>query len=158
MGASRSFNHSAIDIHTIGQKPIAWKNEKVQLDLDETTIPLTAAFTLCRLASMNQQETPRLSYQGLLVLRAFLDHQRKELCGADLLKITNLSSGTLYPILLRFEKYSLLESDWEDAAPKEVGRPRRRLYKITPHGAQSARQLLANVTQPRRNPVLVGGS
>jgi len=95
---------------------------------------------------MSQQETPRLSYQGLLVLRAFLDRPRKELCGADLLKITNLSSGTLYPILLRFEKYRLLESEWEDVDPEAEGRPRRRLYTVTPHGAQIARQMLDNVS------------
>jgi len=105
-----------------------------------------------------QDDVPRLSYQGLLILRTFLERPRKELCGADLMKITNLSSGTLYPILLRFEKYSLLESDWENAAPEKMGRPRRRLYKITPHGAQVARQLLSDVGQPWRTPALAGGA
>lgn len=95
---------------------------------------------------MGKQETPRLSYQGLLVLRAFLDRPRRELCGADLLKSTNLSSGTLYPILLRFEKYRMLESEWEDVKPEAAGRPRRRLYKITPHGAQVAHQMLDSFT------------
>jgi PadR family transcriptional regulator, regulatory protein PadR len=94
----------------------------------------------------SKPEMPRLSYQGLLVLRVFLDRPRKELCGADLMRLTNLASGTLYPILLRFERYEMLESDWEDMAPEEVGRPRRRLYKITPHGAQVARQMLDNFT------------
>lgn len=93
------------------------------------------------------QSPPRLSYQGLLVLRAFLDRSRKELCGADLIKLTGLSSGTLYPLLLRFEKHDLLESYWEDVEPEVVGRPRRRLYKITGHGAKIARQLLASVSQ-----------
>lgn len=96
---------------------------------------------------MGTNETPRLSLQGLLVLRAFLDRPRKDLCGADLLKITNLSSGTLYPILLRFEKNGLLVSEWEDAQPEEAGRPRRRLYKVTPHGAQVARQALDSVNK-----------
>ena len=106
---------------------------------------------------MSDKETPRLSYQGLLVLRAFLDRPRKSLCGADLLKIANLSTGTLYPILLRFEKHGLLESEWEDVEPNEAGRPRRRLYKITPHGAQTARRFLSNVAHPLSNPVPVGG-
>ena len=112
---------------------------------------------LCRLTTMREKETPRLSYQGLLVLRAFLDRPRKPLCGADLLKITNLASGTLYPILLRFENYSMLESEWEDVEPNEAGRPRRRLYKITSRGAQIARRLLSNVAQPLSDPVIVGG-
>jgi PadR family transcriptional regulator PadR len=106
---------------------------------------------------MIDKETPRLSYQGLLVLRAFLDRPRKTLCGADLLKIANLSTGTLYPILLRFEKHGLLESEWEDVEPNEAGRHRRRLYKITPHGAQTARRLLSNIAHPLTNPVPVGG-
>ncbi|MDK2741946.1 MAG: PadR family transcriptional regulator [Nitrospira sp. BO4] len=113
------------------------------------------------MAETRKPEMPRLSYQGLLVLRLFLDRPRKELCGADLIKVTNLSSGTLYPILLRFEKYGLLESDWENAVPEEVGRPRRRLYKITRHGAQIAHQLLSNVNQPwfpaTPSPVLAEG-
>lgn len=62
------------------------------------------------------------------------------------MKIANLASGTLYPILLRFEKYRLLESKWEDMDPEAEGRPRRRLYKITSHGAQVARQMLDNFT------------
>ena len=107
------------------------------------------------------QSSPRLSYQGLLVLRTFMDRPRKELCGADLIKLTGLSSGTLYPLLLRFERHDLLESCWEDAEPEVVGRPRRRLYKITHHGAQIARQLLASVSQPWTpvipSPVFSGG-
>ena len=50
----------------------------------------------------------RLSQQGLRVLRAFLDafneDVRAELAGADIMRVARLSSGTLYPILLRFEK------------------------------------------------------
>ena len=107
-----------------------------------------------------KREVPRLSYQGILVLRAFLDRPRKEHCGADLMKLTALPSGTLYPILVRFERQELLESYWEDVAPEKVGRPRRRLYRITFYGAQLARQLLFNVTQPLRNqnlaPALAG--
>ena len=94
------------------------------------------------------QSPPRVSYQGLLVLRAFLDRPRKELCGADLIKVTGLASGTLYPLLLRFENHDLLGSYWEDAEPEVVGRPRRRLYKLTGHGAKVARQLLTSVNQP----------
>lgn len=94
---------------------------------------------------MARLEPPRLSYQGLLILRTFLDRPMTELCGADLLKLTRLSSGTLYTVLVRFEKWGLLASDWEQAAPEAGGRPRRRLYRITPHGGQIARQVLTKV-------------
>jgi DNA-binding PadR family transcriptional regulator len=75
----------------------------------------------------------RLSHQSLRVLRAFLDalseDVRSELAGADLMSAARLSSGTLYPILLRFE-------------PEDLGRPRRRFYRMTEAGAQVAHDAL----------------
>jgi PadR family transcriptional regulator PadR len=50
--------------------------------------------------------------------------------------------GTLYKALSRLEEFGLLTSRWEDAAAAE-GRPRRRLYELTGHGAQVAEQALA---------------
>jgi DNA-binding PadR family transcriptional regulator len=50
--------------------------------------------------------------------------------------------GTLYKALGRLEDFGLLTSRWEDAAAAE-GRPRRRLYALTPRGAQVAEQALA---------------
>ena len=50
--------------------------------------------------------------------------------------------GTLYKALGRLEDFGLLVSRWEDAAVVE-GRPRRRLYALTPKGAQTAEQALA---------------
>jgi len=82
------------------------------------------------------RDSPRLSFQGLLVLRAFIDNPRKKLCGAELMKLTGLSSGTLYPVLLRFERYGLLNGEWEEAHPSELQRPRRRQYRITRSGTQ----------------------
>jgi PadR family transcriptional regulator PadR len=43
--------------------------------------------------------------------------------------------GTLYKALSRLEQFGLLASRWEDAAAAE-GRPRRRLYELTKHGAE----------------------
>lgn len=100
---------------------------------------------------MQKNDTPRLSYQGLLVLRAFIQMPRKELCGADLIKLTGLSSGTLYPLLLRFEKHRILESYWEDSFPERIGRPRRRLYKLTMGGIQTAHKKLFTLNTPVGN-------
>ena len=86
----------------------------------------------------------RLSHQGLRVLRAFLDafteDVRAELTGADLMGAANISSGTLYPILLRFEQAGLLKSRWETERPEELGRPRRRFYRMTNEGAGVAHE------------------
>ena len=98
----------------------------------------------------------RLSHQGLRVLRIFLDalseDVRAELAGADLMSATGLSSGTLYPILLRFEKAGLLESRWESERPEALGRPRRRFYRMTQAGAQVAHDALADLSSIHINP------
>ena len=47
-----------------------------------------------------------------------------------------VAHGTLYKALDRLEGYGMIESRWEDpeAAFRE-GRPRRRLYRVTPAGS-----------------------
>jgi PadR family transcriptional regulator PadR len=96
-----------------------------------------------------------LSRQSLRVLRAFLDaladDVRAELAGADIMKAARLSSGTLYPILLRFEKAGLLESRWDSDAPDALGRPRRRFYRMTQAGARVAHDALGELSAPLIN-------
>ena len=60
--------------------------------------------------------------------------------------------GTLYKALNRLEEFGLLASRWEEEAPE--GRPRRRLYALTPKGARVAEGVLAGNTlpAPRRSP------
>jgi PadR family transcriptional regulator PadR len=97
----------------------------------------------------------RLSHQGLRVLRAFLDafneDVRAELAGADIMRAARLSSGTLYPILLRFEKAGLFESRWEEDTPATLGRPRRRFYRLTHAGVQVAQDALGQLSPPLRD-------
>ena len=92
----------------------------------------------------------RLSHQGLRVLRAFLDafneDVRAELAGADIMRVARVSSGTLYPILLRFEKAGLFESRWEEETPASLGRPRRRFYRLTHAGVQVAQDALGELS------------
>lgn len=59
--------------------------------------------------------------------------------GADIARATGLASGTLYPILFRIEEAGWLTSKWEDVDPRDVKRPRRRLYEMTSLGAANAR-------------------
>lgn len=81
----------------------------------------------------------RITSSLLKVLGAFIANT-DELSGADVAKLTGLSSGTLYPILMRLEQCKWLQSEWEDGDPHELGRPRRRLYRITAVGARRARK------------------
>jgi PadR family transcriptional regulator PadR len=51
--------------------------------------------------------------------------------------------GTLYKALSRLEEFGLLTSRWEDGEAAG-GRPRRRLYELTRHGAHVAEQARAD--------------
>lgn len=75
---------------------------------------------------------PALSYTGLFVLQAVAQGHR---FGFDIMDVTGLPSGTIYPALRRLEALHLVSSDWEkDAKARKEGRPRRRYYEITPAG------------------------
>jgi DNA-binding PadR family transcriptional regulator len=61
--------------------------------------------------------------------------------GYDLMKETSLSSGTLYPLLMRMTERGLVEAEWRE--PVQRGRPARHVYRLTATGialAQSVAQ------------------
>jgi DNA-binding PadR family transcriptional regulator len=86
----------------------------------------------------------RMSLQTLRVLEAFLEDPTEQLSGSDVAKRGALASGTLYPILLRLEAAGWLTSTWESIDPSTVGRPRRRLYRITSSGLSRASEVFAD--------------
>lgn len=89
----------------------------------------------------------RMSLQTLRVLETFLENPSEELAGADVNKRSNLPSGTLYPILLRLESAGWFVSRWEPVDPAHVGRPRRRLYRLTPSGLARASEVFASFSR-----------
>src|ERR1700712_4551606 len=98
----------------------------------ETLPGLRPLKTLCRVTSMGKQErSVRMSLQTLRTLEAFLESPSDELSGSDVQKSSGLASGTLYPILLQLESAGWFVSRWEAVDPASVGRPRRRLYRLT---------------------------
>jgi len=90
-------------------------------------------------------EAPRLTHQSLKVLKLFSDNPQRRWVGIDIMRGLRMASGTLYPILLRFETHGLLTSEWEAETPEELGRPRRRLYTITLEGRARAHNALAEL-------------
>ena len=91
---------------------------------------------------------PRLTAQTVAVVRALLTEPTKARWGRDIAAETGLKSGSLHPILARLERAGWVESYWEDPAEHEdAGRPRRRYYRFTPDGAETARLALAEATQ-----------
>ncbi|HET7052790.1 MAG TPA: helix-turn-helix transcriptional regulator [Solirubrobacterales bacterium] len=84
---------------------------------------------------------PKATRTTIKVLEAFLERPLEERHGFDLLAPTETKSGTLYPILVRFEKLGWLGSRWEDT---DRPGPRRRLYRLTAEGEPAARQFVAS--------------
>ena len=91
-----------------------------------------------------QDRDVRMSLQTLRVLEAFLDNPADPLSGADVQKRCAIASGTLYPILLRLESAGWFVSRWENIDPSSAGRPRRRLYRLTPNGLTRASEVFAS--------------
>lgn len=88
------------------------------------------------------------------VLRQFLDEPSAARYGFDLMRATGLASGTLYVILARLQQAGWLTSVQEEIDPASVGRPARRLYRLTADGAARARIELAALSEQLRPPML----
>jgi len=76
-----------------------------------------------------------LSFSGTAILQAVAHEYHY---GFDIMDVTGLPSGTVYPALRRLEASGLLVSKWEneDAARTEQ-RPARKYYNLTAAGRQS---------------------
>ena len=57
--------------------------------------------------------------------------------GNELSTDTGLSSGTLYPLVMRLSDQGLLESHWQE--PERPGKPPRHVYRLTSEGLAFAR-------------------
>ena len=77
------------------------------------------------------------------VLRAFVDDPSEEQYGFGLMRSTRVKSGSLYPILERFERLRWIEGYDESIDEHAEGRPRRRLYRLTALGEREARKAVA---------------
>ena len=73
----------------------------------------------------------RISATGLKVLKAFMYKTGSSLHGYELMQQAEVASGTLYPLLMRFEEAGLLSSRWEQAEPDASGRPHQQLYQLS---------------------------
>jgi DNA-binding PadR family transcriptional regulator len=68
------------------------------------------------------------------VLNTFIEAGHIELSGADIAERTGMLSGVLYPILIRFRTAGWLNDRWEDDDPVQMGRPKKRFYRLTSAG------------------------
>ncbi|PZR88748.1 MAG: PadR family transcriptional regulator [Hyphomicrobiales bacterium] len=79
-----------------------------------------------------------------VILSTFDSRPSERLSGADIFKCTGIGSGTIYPVLIRLEKAGWLKSEKEKIDPREVGRPARTFYRLTPQGARRFQRVLAS--------------
>lgn len=79
-----------------------------------------------------------LSLSAALVLQTIAaGHQ----FGLDIMRATGLPSGTVYPVLRRFQRQRLILGQWEaDATARREGRPPRRYYELTARGIETLAQ------------------
>ncbi len=78
----------------------------------------------------------RLTQATALVLVALARGHRH---GFEIMEATGLASGTVYPVLHRLEEERAVTSAWEDQdEANQAGRPRRRVYALTPSGQEHA--------------------
>jgi DNA-binding PadR family transcriptional regulator len=73
-----------------------------------------------------------LSHAGAVILQAVANGYRY---GFDIMDVTGLPSGTIYPALRRLEEMGLVESRWEkEAIAQREQRPPRKYYGVTAAG------------------------
>ncbi len=60
--------------------------------------------------------------------------------GYEIMQITGINPGTLYPMLARLEDQAMLASQWQDSSVD--GRPPRHMYSLTEAGRILAKSLL----------------
>jgi DNA-binding PadR family transcriptional regulator len=95
----------------------------------------------------------RLSDHAAHVLHLLLERPEATFYGLELIRQAGIPSGSLYPILRRFEERELIVGAWEDleAAAAEHRRPRR-FYMLNPASAGRARAALSEWETHRRRP------
>lgn len=99
----------------------------------------------------------KLSYTTAIILQAIAHGYQY---GFDIIDVTGLPSGTIYPALRRFEEADIVTSSWEAAelAEREQRSPRR-YYELTKDGRlalaealkryQAIQTLFAGAPRPR---------
>jgi PadR family transcriptional regulator, regulatory protein PadR len=90
----------------------------------------------------------RVTPATVLVLQALLDGRQH---GFDIMAVTGLASGTVYPILRRIEAEGVARAKWEAVtAARDAQRPPRRYYELTSGGARVAREMTTAAAERRR--------
>ena len=95
-----------------------------------------------------------LSYVSTVILQAVSSGY---LYGFDIIDITGLPGGTVYPALRRLEEAGYLTSQWEKPSiAQSEPRPQRKYYELTRAGHETLAEAVKRyrlLEQPQRNKV-----
>ena len=97
---------------------------------------------------------PFLTYSTAVILQAIANGYRY---GFDIIDISGLPGGTVYPALRRLEEAGHLTSSWEkESVARAEPRPPRKYYELTRSGREALseavkRYRLLEQTQPARS-------
>jgi PadR family transcriptional regulator PadR len=92
----------------------------------------------------------RMTKQTRLLLGEMLADPAGDHYGFEISKATGLRPSTLYPTFSRLEEAGWISGRWEDLTIEKTGRPPRRYYRLTSHGAAQAAEAL-KVDGPSRS-------
>jgi PadR family transcriptional regulator, regulatory protein PadR len=79
------------------------------------------------------------SLEILLFLSA---RHQNEYSGNDISRALGISSGTLYPLLVKLKQTGMIDDRWEEGDPSALGRPRRRYYRVCGLGIRATEEKL----------------
>jgi PadR family transcriptional regulator, regulatory protein PadR len=80
--------------------------------------------------------------KSLEILLFLAARQRDEFSGNDISRALGISSGTLYPLLIKLKDAGMVDDRWENDDPADLGRPRRRYYRIQALGIRATEEKL----------------
>lgn len=99
-----------------------------------------SACYICSMQDIN------LTLKSARLMNVFLADPHRSRYGLELMRLTGLSSGTLYPMLAHFAEAGWLTRAKEDIDPAAEGRPRRMMYTLTSEAFLVARAKLAAIS------------
>lgn len=98
----------------------------------------------------------RVTVAFLRILELFIANDKSSYCGSDVMKLLNLRSGTVYPLLTRMTNAGWLSRELENVNPKLVGRPAKRFYQISSTGLKEGKRLISSQKVPITADALIG--
>lgn len=98
----------------------------------------------------------RPGYATLAILKAVADGYRH---GFDIIDVTGLPGGTVYPALGKLEANGCVQSTWEDPRIAQAeGRPPRRYYTLRKAGERLLTETLKELRELERRPASGAGA